>query len=181
MKIDYITKMVRVGEIKTQQDTKKLAFVQDATMSKVQLRDKRGRVYAIVVDGVIEKIGGSQDAGGIQGTIGWYLNGWAKGNSERSYCTWNFFTQAINAGKKVEIYTVWAPMVDVEIPTMNGTITKTLPVDFHTIEKAFNDEYYEIEKKHPTLNMQESGKRWQDTGLLEGYINKDGTIYGSAV
>jgi hypothetical protein len=179
MKIDHITQMVRVGEIKTQDGTKKLVFIPDLNMLKSQLRDKRGRVYAVVVDGVIEKLGGSQDAGGIQGTIGWYLNGWAKGNSERSYCTWNFFTKKINAGKKVEIYAVWAPMVDVEIPTMNGTITKTLPVDFHTIEKAFNDEYYKIEGKHPTLNMQESGQRWQDTGLLEGYINKDGTIYGS--
>lgn len=180
MEISHITKMVRVGAIKTQPDTKKLALVPDANMTKDQLKDKRGRVYAIVVDNVIEKIGGSQDAGGIQGTIGWYLNGWTKGNSERTYCTWNFFTQSILAGKNVEIYAVWAPMVDVEIPTMNGVITKTLPVDFHTIEKAFNDEYYEIEKNHPTLNMQESGKRWQDTGLLEGYINKDGTIYGTA-
>jgi len=181
MKISHISTMVRVGEIKTQPATKKLAFVPDTNMSKSQLRDKRGRVYAVVVDGEIEKIGGSQDASGIQGTIGFYLNGWAKGNSERSYCTWNFFTQAINANKTVEIYAVWAPMAEVEIPTMTGFLKQTLPVDFHTIEKAFNDEYYEIEKKHPTLNMQESGKRWKDTGLLEGYINKDGTIYGSAL
>ena len=180
MKISHITTMTRIGEIVSRIDEKKLALLPDGSITKSQLRDKRGRVYAIVVDGVIEKLGGSQDAGGIQGTIGWYLNGFAKGNSERSYCTWNLFTQAINAGKKVEIYTVWAPMVDVEIPTMNGSLTKTLPVDFHTIEKAFNDEYYEIEKKHPTLNMQESGKRWKDSGLLEGYINKqDGTIYVS--
>lgn len=181
MKIDYVKTMVRVGEIKTQQGTKKLSFVPDSKMSKEQLRDKRGRVYAIVVDGVIEKIGGSQDAGGIQGTIGWYLNGWAKGNSERTYCTWNFFTRNCNAGKKVEVYTVWAPMVSVSIPTMTGELTQIMPVDFHTIEKAFNDEYKKVEGSHPTLNMQESGQRWQDTGLLEGYINKDGTVYGSAV
>jgi hypothetical protein len=182
MKISHITTMTRIGEIVSRIGEKKLALLPDGSITKSQLRDKRGRVYAVVVNGVIEKLGGSQDAGGIQGTIGWYLNGFAKGNSERSYCTWNFFTRAINAGKKVEIYTVWAPMVDVEIPTMNGLLTKTLPVDFHTIEKAFNDEYYEIEKKHPTLNMQESGKRWKDSGLLEGYINKqDGTVYGSQV
>lgn len=182
MKISHITTMTRIGEIVSRIGEKKLALLPDGSITKSQLRDKRGRVYAVVVGGVIEKLGGSQDAGGIQGTIGWYLNGFAKGNSERSYCTWNFFTREINAGKKVEIYTVWAPMVDVEIPTMNGLLTKTLPVDFHTIEKAFNDEYYEIEKKHPTLNMQESGKRWKDSGLLEGYINKqDGTVYGSQV
>lgn len=179
MHISHITTMTRVGEIQTKKDEKKLSFVPDASITREHLRDIRGRVYAIVVDGVIEKIGGSQDAGGIQGTIGWYLNGWAKGNSERTYCTWNFFTKNCNAGKKVEVYAVWAPLVSVTIPTMTGSVTKEMPVDYHTIEKAFNDEYFEIEQKHPTLNMQESGKRWQDTGLLEGYINKDGTIYGS--
>lgn len=181
MKIDHITNMTRVGEIKTQANTKKLAFIPDSKITQQQLRDIRGRVYAIVVDGVIEKIGGSQDKGGIQGTIGWYLNGWAKGNSERTYCTWNFFTQNILAGKKVEVYAVWAPLVTAVVPTMTGSVTMDMPVDFHIIEKAFNDEYYEHEQKHPTLNMQESGQRWQDTGLLEGYINKDGSIYGNKV
>ena len=179
MKIDHIITMVRVGEITKQSVENKLKFTPDPRMTTSQLRDKRGRVYCVVVDGVIEKIGGSQDAGGIQGSIGWYLNGWAKGNSERTYCTWNFFTKAILAGKKVEMYAVWAPIVSVTIPTMTQTITKTIPVDFHTIEKAFNDEYFSIEGKHPTLNMQESGKKWKDTGLLEGYVNKDGTVYGA--
>ena len=180
MKITQITNMVRVGEIQTQPNQQKLAFIPDNKITKKQLRDKRGRVYAIVVDGIIEKIGGSQDANGIQGTIGWYLNGVKKGNSERTYCTWNFFTKNCLAGKKVEVYAVWAPMVSVEIPTMNGTITKDIPVDYHSIEKAFNDEYLAEEGKHPTLNMQESGKRWQDTGLLEGYTNKDGSVYNSS-
>lgn len=196
MKISYIKTMVRVGEIKTQQGNKKLVFIPDSKMSKEQLRDKRGRVYIITVDGttitvdgtingdinvdgVIKKIGGSQDAGGIRGTIGWYLNGWAKGNSERTYCTWNFLTQNCNAGKKVEVYAVWAPMVSVSIPTMTCESIQSMPVDFHTIEKSFNDEYKKVEGSYPTLNMQESGRRWQDTGLLEGYINKDGTVYGA--
>lgn len=178
MKITHITTMKRVGEITTQPNEKKLAFVADPNITREELRDIRGRVYAIVVDGEIEKIGGSQDKGGIQGTVGWYLNGWAKGNSERTYCTWNFFTKNCHAGKRVEVYAVWAPMVTVTIPTMTGSVQKTMPVDFHTIEKAFNDEYFEFEGRHPTLNMQESGQRWQDTGLLEGYPNKDGSIYG---
>lgn len=181
MHINQISSMTLAGEIKTQPGTKKLAFVPNSKITQQQLRDIRGRVYAIVVNGIIEKIGGSQDKGGIQGTIGWYLNGWAKGNSERTYCTWNFFTQNLNAGKKVEIWCVWAPLVTASVPTMNSTITMDMPVDFHIIEKAFNDEYYNVEKKHPTLNMQESGQRWQDTGLLEGYINKDGSIYGAKV
>ena len=190
MHISHITTMTRVGEIKFKKDKdgnvvlsknnkEKLVLVPDPKMTKEQLKDSRGRVYSIVVDGIIHKIGGSQDKGGIQGTIGWYLNGHEKGNSERTYCTWNFITQNCKAGKKVEIWAVWAPMVLAEIPTMTGSEKKPMPVDYHTIELAFNDEYYKIMNQHPTLNMQESGKRWQDTGLLEGYINKDGTIYGA--
>ena len=179
MHISQVSTMTRVGQITTQPDSKKLVFIPDPDITQTQLRDIRGRVYAIVVDGFIEKIGGSQDKGGIQGTIGWYLNGWAKGNSERTYCTWNFFTQNCNAGKLVEIYCVWAPMVTATVPTMTGQITLQIPADYHIIEKAFNNEYYKAEKSHPTLNMQESGKRWQDTGLLEGYVNKDGSIYSS--
>jgi hypothetical protein len=178
VKIDHITTMVRAGEIQLQEGTKKLAFVPDGAITQAQLKDTRGRVYAIVVDGVIEKIGGSQDKGGIQGTVGWYLNGWAMGNSERTYCTWNFFRRNLEAGRKVEIWVVWAPTVQATIPTMTGSTQKTMPVDYHTIEKAFNDEYHTIEDRHPSLNMQESGQKWKDTGLLEGYINKDGTIYG---
>ena len=176
MNIDHIKTMIRVGEIKAVANERKLTFEIDKSITREQLRDIRGRVYAIVVDGVIEKIGGSQDAGGIRGTIGWYLNGFNKGNSQRTYCTWNFFTRAIAAKKKVEVYAVWAPLVTVTIPTMTGSIEKEMPVDYHTIEKAFNDEYFELEGKHPTLNMQESGQRWQDTGLLEGFINTDGSI-----
>lgn len=180
MNINQIRTMTKIGQIvKKSQTEKGLMLVPDNKITKEQLRDVRGRVYAIVVDGEIKKIGGSQDKGGIQGTIGWYLNGFNKGNSERTYCTWHYFTKAINAGKKVEIYAVWAPMVEVEIPTMTGSITKQIPVDYHSIESAFAKQYFEIEQQHPELNMQESSGKWVHTGLLEGYINKDGTVYGS--
>lgn len=169
--------MSKVGHFETQVNSKKLKFVPNDSLDSVLLNDKRGRVYAIVVNGEIEKLGGSQDKGGILGTIGWYLNGSAKGNSERTYCTWNFITQNCAKGNKVEIYAVWAPVVKVKIPTMTGEIEKEIPVDFHSIEKEFNEEFKRIENRHPTLNMQESGRKWEDTGLMEGYINKDGTTY----
>lgn len=180
MKIDHITTMTRVGSIVLREgSTQRLDLAADAAVTREQLRDYRGRVYAIVVDGEIKKIGGSQDKGGIQGTLSWYFNGFNKGNSERTYCTWNYMWQAIAAGRSVEIYAVWAPLVTVTIPTMTGELTKEMPVDFHTIEAAFNKEYFDLEGAHPELNMQESSGKWADTGLLEGYINKDGTIYGS--
>lgn len=171
--------MIRVGEITTQPNKKKLVFIPDSKFPKELLRDKRGRIYRLDIDKKVEKIGGSIDAGGIRGTIGWYLNGYAQGNNESRYCIWNYLTRVINAGKKVEIYAVWAPMVDAEVPTMTGYTKVKIPVDYHLIEKSFIDEYVKSEGTYPKLNMQESGQRWKDTGLLEGLINKDGSIYGS--
>ena len=180
MNISHITTMTRVGKIvKHSTNDKKLMFEYDSAMTRELRKDERGRVYALCVDGKIVKIGGSQAKGGIDGTYSAYFSGFAKGMSERTYCVWNFITQAITNEKLVEVYCVWADTVTVSVPTMTGKVQQTIAVDFHAIENNFVNEYISIEGEHPYLNMQESGRRWVDTGLLEGYINKDGTIYGT--
>ena len=178
MKISHVTTMTRVGEVvRHSSNEKKLAFKYDVNISKTQRKDNNGRVYAIVVDEEIKKLGGSQSKGGIDATFGFYFGGYSKGNSERTYCIWNFMNKSIKSEKLVEVYCVWAPTVNVSIPTMTGNITQTIPVDFHSIEDAFVKEYVAIEKKFPYLNMQESGSKWENTDLIEGYINKDGSLY----
>lgn len=180
MKISRVTTMTRIGQVvKHPTNKKKLAFQYDASITRAQRRDERGRVYALCVDGKIEKFGGSQAKNGIDGTFSAYFGGFAKGNSERTYCVWNFMRQAIDNGKLVEVYCVWADTVTVPVPTMTGSVEQTITIDFHAIENNFVNEYVSIEGRYPFLNMQESGSKWADTGLMEGYINKDGTIYGS--
>ena len=158
---------------------KKLKFNYDNEITKEIRKDNRGRVYAIVVDREIVKIGGSQAKGGIDGTFGAYFGGFAKGMSERTYCVWNFMMQQIEQGKNVEVWCVWAHTVTLPVPTMYGREEQTIAIDFHAIENNFVNEYVRIESTHPYLNTQEAGRRWVDTGLLEGYINKDGTTYNS--
>lgn len=170
MNIEYIKTMTRVGEIKRREDhSQKLKLVPDANISEDLLKDERGRVYAIVIDGVIDKIGGSQAKGGIKGTLGAYLSGFAYGMSARTYCVWKYLIQAIDNNKKAEIYCVWADTVEVDVPTMTGSSKQVIATDFHAIEKNFVEEYVIKEGKYPELNMQESGRRWEDTGLLEGW------------
>lgn len=170
MNIDHISTMTRIGRVIRRPDhDRKLAFDTDEFVTREQLTDNRGRVYAIVIDGVIEKLGGSQAKGGIKATFEAYFGGFAYGMSARTYCVWNYLTQAIDAGKVVEVYCVWAPEVTQEIPTMTGSEVKLTTVDYHDIESAFVKEYVELEGKYPELNMQESGRRWEDTGLLEGW------------
>jgi hypothetical protein len=170
MKITQLQNVIRVGQIvRKEGHDQKLDLIADAGITREQLKAEVGRVYMIVVDGTIFKIGGSQAKGGIKGTLGAYFTGFAKGMSARTYCVWNFMRQCIDRGETVEIYVVFAPLVTAEIPGPTGPVTVTIPVDFHTIEKSFVDFFVASEGKHPFLNMQESAGRWEDTGLLEGY------------
>jgi len=170
MDISYIKTMTRVGSIIKRLDhDKKLKFLYDEKISKSLRKDDRGRVYALCVDGAIVKIGGSQAKGGIDGTYSAYFGGFAPKMSLRTYCVWNYIRQQIELGKKVEVYCVWADTVTVPVPTMTGSEEQTITIDFHAIENNFVKEYVEKEGKYPYLNMQESGNKWIDTGLSEGY------------
>jgi hypothetical protein len=170
VKIDYIKTMTRVGElVRHTFHDKKLVIVKDKNLSNSLFKDNRGRVYAIVVDDEIHKIGGSQAKGGIKSTLDAYCGGFNYGMSARTYAVWNYLSQKLNAGKTIEIYCVWADLVEVDVPTMTGSVKQIIATDFHAIEKNFVDEYVKIEGKFPELNMQESGRKWEDTGLLEGW------------
>lgn len=170
MNISHVTNAKRVGEIGlSSTHDKKLTLKTDPNITRDELRNDTGRVYFLTVDGEIQKIGGSQSKGGIQATIAAYLGGFAKGMSPRSYCGWNFCRQQVSAGKKVEFYFILAPMTTAQIPTMNGFKEVEIALDFHQIETACVQEYLAVEGDYPYLNMQESGRKWIDTGLLEGY------------
>jgi hypothetical protein len=175
MNINHVTNAKRVGQIGiSATHAKKLTFIADSSITRDELRDDTGRVYFITINGEIKKIGGSQCKGGIQSTIGAYLGGFAQGMCPRSYCGWNFLRQHVVAGDLVEFWFILAPTITATIPTMNGSIQQQIAVDFHQIETACVQEYLEVEKDYPVLNMQESGRKWRDMSgpsgrLLEGY------------
>ena len=170
MHIKSVTNATRVGQIELHSThAKKLVLVPDAKITRNELKNETGRVYFLTVDGYIKKIGGSQCKGGIQGTIGAYLGGFSVGMSPRSFCGWRYIRNEIQAGKKVEFYFILAPTTTAKIPSMSGYKTLQIAVDFHQIETACVEEFVATEGEYPFLNMQESGKRWIDTGLLEGY------------
>ena len=176
MNISSVTNAQRVGQIVLHSShPQKLAFLPDAKIALTdKLKDNTGRVYFITIDGKIDKIGGSQCKGGIQGTIAAYLGGFAPGMSPRSYCGWNYIRQAIKAGKTVEFYCIWAPTITAQIPTMNSVKSLQIPVDYHSIETDCVQEYLQTEGEYPYLNVQESGRKWRDlTGPLGESLLKD--------
>jgi hypothetical protein len=171
MKIKYVKTAIKVGDVVfVNKDKKSLQFNLDSKLSNEDYTNNAGRVYYIVVDDEIVKIGGSQCKGGIKNTFNFYFNGYKGSPSPRTYCCWNYMRKAILDNKKVEVYFTLAPIVSARIPTMIGYEDVQIPVDFHKMEDSAVSEYLRVEKKHPYLNLQESGGKWHATGLFDaGY------------
>ena len=170
MHIEEVANVLHAGSFGIREG-RKLKF--DACIDIDLLKDKRGRVYLITHNGIIKKIGGSQDKGGLKGTMEGYCRGLVgKSESARSYGVAKYIHDALTAGDTIDIYCVWAEMRTETIPSMFGQVTVDIPLDFHTIESQFVQDYRTATGSGPYLNMQENGTKWADTGLLQGYKTK---------
>lgn len=121
------------------------------------------RVYLIVVDGVIKKIGGSQAVGGIKNTLEIYKDGGVKGRpSIRSFGVRYFLYHTILSGAKIEFYMIDQENFEKEIKGLFGLKNvKNAYISYKLIEECYVADYLACENgKHPDWNVQEQGKDW---------------------
>lgn len=132
---------------------------------------KDARVYLIVVDEEIFKIGASESAKGFKETIGAYRNSGNSGNpSDRTYGIHIFVTEQLLLGKKVEFYGYYAEAISQTIPDMNGNKhVKMLTPPAKELEaicikeyQAFQKNNFGIKDAFPVWNLQEAHKKWPD-------------------
>lgn len=173
---------MNISEVKTAFKIADVEFVAGSTKLNFNylkdLRDENGkalpqsiltqnvaRVYLIVVDGVIKKIGGSQAVGGIKSTLQIYQDGGVKGRpSIRSFGVWYFLYHTILSGAKIEFYMIYQENFEKEIKGLFGLKTvKNAYISYKLIEECCVADYLACEGgKHPDWNVQEQGKDWSD-------------------
>lgn len=171
---------MKISEVKTAFKIADVEFVAGSTKLNFNylkdLRDENGkalpqsiltqnvaRVYLIVVDGVIKKIGGSQAVGGIKSTLQIYQDGGVKGRpSIRSFGVWYFLYHTILSGAKIEFYMIYQENFEKEIKGLFGLKTvKNAYISYKLIEECCVADYLACENgKHPDWNVQEQGKDW---------------------
>ncbi len=173
---------MKISEVKTAFKIADVEFVAGSTKLNFNylkdLRDENGkalpqsiltqnvaRVYLIVVDGVIKKIGGSQAVGGIKSTLQIYQDGGVKGRpSIRSFGVWYFLYHTILSGAKIEFYMIYQENFKKEIKGLFGLKNvKNAYISYKLIEECCVADYLACEGgKHPDWNVQEQGKDWSD-------------------
>jgi hypothetical protein len=124
------------------------------------LTENLARVYIIVVDGEVKKIGGSQAEGGIKSTLQIYQDGGVSGRpSIRSFGIWYFLYHTILQGKKIEFYMIYQENFEHEIKGLFG-LKKVADayVSYKLIENCCIADYLACENgNYPEWNVQEQG------------------------
>ena len=137
-------------------------------LEKSILKNNAGRVYIIVVDGIIKKIGGSQSKGGIKATLSFYQSAMQGGPSLRSYGIHLLITEALEKGKKVEIYMITSKSVKASVKGLFSEEKKNTNV-FKEMENKCKEDYKKIEGDFPEWNYQERAVPWPKK-IHESYV-----------
>ena len=123
------------------------------------LRDNAGRVYIITVNGVIKKIGGSQSRGGIRATLSFYQSAMQGGPSLRSYGIHLLIKNALEKGKRVEVYMITSQSVDAPVKGLFSEVKMKVNA-FKEMENKCKEDYKSVESDFPEWNYQERGVPW---------------------
>lgn len=169
MNIQQATNAFKVADFVLRQDENpnhiKCEWVSD--VSEDILRDKAGRVYLLVSNGEIKKIGGSHDKGGIKSTMSFYENSMTGDPSLRSYGIHILIKEELEKGNNVELYMIRSETFEGPVKGLFGTEMGKI-VAYKEMEEKCKSDYYSREGKYPDWNFQGNGETWR-ADIREGW------------
>jgi hypothetical protein len=171
MKINKVKTAFKIADVELIPNNTRLNFnylenLKDENRNKLPqsiLRENVARVYLIVVDGEIKKIGGFQDKGGIKHTLSIYRDGGIGGRpSTRSFGIWYFLYSTILEKHKIEFYMIYQPNFEAEIKGLFGYNKVTnASYSYKLLENCCMNDYLAKNKgKYPDWNVQEQAGDW---------------------
>lgn len=171
MKISEVKTAFKIADVEFVEGQTKLNFkyldkIKDENgieLPKNILTQNLARVYIIVVNDEIKKIGGSQADGGIKATLQIYQDGGIKGRpSTRSFGVWYFLYHTILTGAKIEFYMIYQENFKKEVKGLFGLHTiKNASISYKFIEQCCIADYLaKSDGKYPEWNVQEQGADW---------------------
>ncbi len=162
MNIKKVTNAIYIGDFFKRNDIKSnLGIKYNDSLSKSDLKDDAGRVYLLVVNEEIKKIGGSQCKGGIKTTMGSYLSGNTGRPSTRTFGINYLIEKHLSDGDKVKVYMINSEQVKTSV---SGLFEKSemLISAFKEMEDKCKEDYKKIENKYPDWNYKESDRPWEN-------------------
>lgn len=163
MNISEVKTAIKVATVTNDQSNpKKLWNLNWDVNDKKILKDESGRVYLIVVNGEIYKIGASGCKGGIQKTLTIYRDYALVGTpSVRTFGIHQLIKKEIDNGASVEFWLIQSQKINIPIAGLYGIEFKeNVSVDCKEIENKCLSEYWAKEGTAPKWNFQEKHEVW---------------------
>jgi len=161
MNISSVKTAIKVADVVKRNDesNNKIKMNWNEEVPNEVLKDESGRVYIITSNGIIKKIGGSQCKNGIRGTWSPYCGGMNGSPSVRTYGIHILIREELDKGNEIEVYMIQSPKALAEVSGLfnNSEIEVSA---FKEMESKCLMEYYNLEKKYPDWNFQESNNPW---------------------
>lgn len=156
MNIKDVKTAIKMGDFVLRKNNRnKIDIKYSSIINKKTLTDDSARIYLITQDGIIKKIGGSIQKGGIKGTISFYINAMEGSPGRPRFIVHLLIEKALRNNSKVSLYMITSPKT---LATVNGLFgaKKMKIASFKEMEDLCKSDYYSREKKYPDWNFQEN-------------------------
>ena len=156
MNIKDVKTAIKIGDFALRQKHRnKIDIRYLANIDKKILIDGSARVYLIVQDGIIKKIGGSTSKGGIKTTMSFYISAMTGSPGVPRFVIHLLIEKALRRGSKVELFMITSPKT---LATINGLFgsKKVEIASFKEMESLCKSDYYSREREYPEWNFQEN-------------------------
>lgn len=169
MHIKEVKTAIKVGDFVLRKGNRnKISFQFSLEIDKRALSDDTARIYLITQDGVIKKIGGSIQRGGIKGTLSFYIGAMAGSPGRPRFIVHLLIERALKGGSKVSFYMITSPKTMAQVSGLFG-IKKMKIASFKEMEDLCKSDYYFKEKRYPDWNFQENHQPYP-SDLEQGFM-----------
>jgi hypothetical protein len=129
-------------------------------LDKKILTDPAGRVYLLVSNGIIKKIGGSESKGGIRNTLSSYQSGLQGGPSIRTYGIHRLIAEELEQGNEIEVYMITSQKARMKVKGLFGEEEIDVGA-FRDMEERCKKDYRVRMGENPPWNFKERNEDWR--------------------
>jgi len=124
------------------------------------IKQENGRIYFIIVDNQIKKIGCSECKGGMKTTFSFYKGGLGGSPSLRTFGIHHLIFDELNQNRNVELYGMWNHPIKVKVQGLFGEEEQEIFPAIRSMEDKCRLEYKEVYGRYPDWNFQENAEQW---------------------
>ena len=156
MNIKDVKTAIKVGDFVLRENNRNTIDIKySPNVNKKVLSDDSARIYLITQDGIIKKIGGSIQKGGIKGTVSFYIGAMTGSPGRPRFILHLLIEKALRGKSKVALYMITSPKTSAMVNGLFGA-KKMKIASFKEMEDLCESDYYSREKKYPDWNFQEN-------------------------